>query len=115
EQAEIFLSDLSQRAPEDAAAVRELLGYEENTAGRLMTGAFIRLGPTNTVAEAMEAVRNAGDEIEALTDIYVVDQPHSEKSRLMGVFSLRELISAGSSQRLADIMITEVISVSVDT
>jgi magnesium transporter len=115
EQAEVFLSDLSQRAPEDAAAVRELLGHEENTAGRLMTDAFVRLGPNATVAEAMQAVRDAGDEIQALTDIYVVDQPHSENAHLLGVLSLRELINASASQRLSEIMKSEVITVAVDT
>jgi magnesium transporter len=115
EQAEAFLSDLSQRAPEDAAAVRELLAYEENTAGRLMTGAFVRLGTSFTVAQAMEAVRTADPEVEMLTDIYVVDQPYSENSRLLGVLSLRDLISAGVGQRLSDIMTTEVITVAVDT
>lgn len=115
EQVEVFLSDLSQRAPEDAAAVRELLGHEENTAGRLMTSAFVRLGPGDTVSEAMQAVRNADEAIEALTDIYVVDQPHSENTRLLGVFSLRELINANHNQRLAEIMTTEVITVAVDT
>jgi len=115
EQAEAFLSDLSQRAPEDAAAVRELLGYEENTAGRLMTGAFVRLGPNVTVAEAIQTVRNADDEVESLTDIYVVDQPHSENAHLLGVFSLRELISASAGQRLSEIMTTEVITLDVDT
>jgi magnesium transporter len=115
EQAEVFLSDLSQRAPEDAAAVRELLGHEENTAGRLMTDAFVRLGPNATVAEAMQAVRDAGDEIQALTDIYIVDQPHSENAHLLGVFSLRELINASVGQRLSEIMKSEVITVAVDT
>jgi magnesium transporter len=115
EQAEVFLSDLSQRAPEDAAAVRELLGHEESTAGRLMTDAFVRLGPNATVSDAMQAVRDAGDEIQALTDIYVVDQPHSENAHLLGVFSLRELINASVGQRLSEIMKSEVITVAVDT
>jgi magnesium transporter len=92
-----------------------LLGHEENTAGRLMTDAFVRLGPNATVAEAMQAVRDAGDEIQALTDIYIVDQPHSENAHLLGVFSLRELINASVGQRLSEIMKSEVITVAVDT
>lgn len=115
EQAEVFLSDLSQRAPEDAAAVRELLSYEENTAGRLMIDAFVRLGPNATVAEAIQTIRAIDDEVEVLTDIYVVDQPHSENAHLLGVLSLRDLISATASQRLQEVMTTEMITVDVDT
>ena len=104
-----------ERAPEDAAAVRELLSYEENTAGRLMIDAFVRLGPNATVAEAIQTIRAIDDEVEVLTDIYVVDQPHSENAHLLGVLSLRDLISATASQRLQEVMTTEMITVDVDT
>ena len=95
--------------------MRELLSYEENTAGRLMTDAFVRLGPNVTVAEALQAVRAADDEVEVLTDIYVIDQPHSENAHLLGVLSLRDLISASASQHLQEVMTTGVITVDVDT
>jgi magnesium transporter len=110
EEAEALLADLSARAPEDAAEVRELLSYQENTAGRLMTDKFVRLGAHLSIEEAFAAVRSADPDVETLTDLYVVDN-----ERFVGVMSLRDLVRARPDQRVADVMVREPITVSVDT
>jgi magnesium transporter len=129
EKAEEVLADLARRAPEDAEEIRDLLSYEENTAGRLMTDNFVRLSPGMTVEEAFEAVRYADPEVETLTELYVVEpfdqartlptvktrpQP-DEDERLVGVIPLRLLVRARGSQRIRDIMIAEPLTVPVDT
>lgn len=119
EQAEAILADLSRRSPEDAEEVRELLSYEEGTAGRLMTDKFVRLLSNMTIEEAFAEVREADPDVETLTDLYVVEpyRPGANDSRLrlVGVLSLRALVRARPDRRIADIMETDVISVQVDT
>ena len=46
--------------PEDARQVRQLLGYEDDTAGGLMTTEPVIVGPETTVATCLALVRNAG-------------------------------------------------------
>lgn len=116
--AEILLEDLTERAPEDAAEVRELLSYPESSAGRLMTDKFVRLKSDMTVEQAWEAVRKADPEVETLTDLYVVEPMRSgghADERLVGVLSLRDLVRAKGHQLIADVMTPEPITVQVDT
>lgn len=117
EQAAVLMGLLQQRAPEDAQEVRELLTYEEGTAGRLMTDKFVRLRADSTVEEAWRDVRRADPDVETLTDVYIVERENGdpEREKLLGVMSLRELVRAKDEECIADVMTTDVISVSVDT
>lgn len=116
--AEAMLADLDRRAPEDAAEVRELLSYAEETAGRLMTDKFLRISAEMTVDEAFAVIRNAGPEVEALTDLYVVREETSSGTpgeRLIGLINLRRLVRAQPSQKIDDVMIKKPLTVTVDT
>lgn len=118
EQAEALLTDLTARAPADAAEVRELLSYGERTAGRLITDKFVRLDPAMTVEEAFAAVRHADPEVETLTDLFVVERVPvngREEEWLLGVLSLRELVRARPEQTIGEVMVRDLITVSVDT
>lgn len=97
--------------PEDAAEVRDLLSYEENTAGRLMTDKFIRLRSTWTVAETLNYLRHLDPETETIAYLYVVDH----RDRLVGVVPLRSLVTAQPTQTIEEIMTPRVVSVTVDT
>jgi magnesium transporter len=118
EQAQALLADLSARAPEDAAEVRELLSYPEGSAGRLMTDKFVRLSVSMSVDEALAAVRRADPEVETVTDLYVVEpvrlNGHAGE-RLIGVLSLRELVLSRPDQAVRDLMTREPVTVTVDT
>lgn len=121
QQAEELLGELAERSPEDAAEVRELLEYPENSAGRLMTDNFVRLLPEMSVEEAFAAVRAADPEVETLTELYVVDKIHPENytraqqdETLLGVIPLRRLVRARSEQKIRDIMIGEPLTVRAD-
>lgn len=114
QQAETLLADLTRRNPEDAADLRELLSYADETAGRLMTPDFFRLSQSQTVAEAFTAIRTHADGHETLTDLYVVEEvPGGEK--LIGLVNLRHLLRADPYRRIGDVMIREPLTVSVDT
>lgn len=114
DRASILLSQLQARAPQDAEEVRELLTYPEGTAGRLMTEQFLRLDAESTVGDAVTRVRQADKELETLTDLYVVEQEAGGLEKLVGVLSLRQLLYSRDEQIIRDVMVTEVVTVTVD-
>ena len=105
-----LLAALERREPEAAEEVRELVQYEPETAGGLMTTEFASLPPETKVWEAMEAARRFGreDMAEMLYYIYVC-RPNGE---LLGVVSLRDLILSEPGQALSEIMTENVFRVS---
>ena len=105
-----LLAALERREPEAAEEVRELVQYEPETAGGLMTTEFASLPPETKVWEAMEAARRFGreDMAEMLYYIYVC-RPSGE---LLGVVSLRDLILSEPAQALSEIMTENVFQVS---
>jgi len=105
-----LLAALDRREPEAADEVRELVQYEPETAGGLMTTEFASLPPETKVWEAMEAARRFGreDMAEMLYYIYVC-RPSGE---LLGVVSLRDLILSEPGQALSEIMTENVFHVS---
>ncbi|MDA8079896.1 MAG: CBS domain-containing protein [Nitrospiraceae bacterium] len=93
---------------EEAEDIQELLGHEEDTAGGLMTNEYIAYPPQMTVQEAFEKFKAEAKEVENAYYIYVVDKDE----RLIGVASLRELLLAEHDCLLADIMETNLKTVS---
>lgn len=113
-----LLAQLNRRAPDDAREVRELLSYEEGTAGRLMTDKFVRLNAGMTVEEAFTAIRQADPDVETLTDLYVVERiavGSETEERLIGILSLRDLVRADPDQSIFEVMARDLITVDVDT
>ncbi|MDA3129241.1 magnesium transporter [Aliibacillus thermotolerans] len=96
---------------EEAEDVRELLTYEEETAGAIMTKEFIAIKKTDTVEEVIEQLRREGPAAETIYYLYVVDR----KGLLVGVTSIRDLITSHSDEKIEDIMSTQVVSVHVKT
>ncbi|MCL2610175.1 MAG: magnesium transporter [Defluviitaleaceae bacterium] len=88
-----------------------LMGYESETAGRIMTTKYISLRREMTVEEALVKVREQAPDKETIYILYVTDKTKT----LEGVLSLKELILAESTAKIEDIMSTAVISVSTNT
>ncbi len=63
---------LEAMEPEEADVMRQLLSYEEGTAGGLMTPEIIVLGPTATVAEALAQVRDPDWLVSIAAQVFVV-------------------------------------------
>ena len=95
---------------EDADDVKGLLIYEEESAGGIMTTGYIEVNKDMTAKDAIEHMRENAKEAETIYYIYVVDN----QERLVGVISLRELITARDSNIVADLMSENIISVYVD-
>lgn len=94
---------------EDADDVRELLIYDEDTAGGLMTTEFVSLEEEFTVAEAILYLRKHAPTAETIYYLFVID----EYEKLSGVISLRDLIIGDSEDKVKELMNTRVISVNV--
>lgn len=93
---------------EDRKEALQLLGYPEESVGRLMTPDYVAIRPEWTVEEALSHVRQKGMDSETTNVIYVTDKWW----RLIGVLGLRRLILAKPGDKVEDIMDTAVISVS---
>jgi CBS domain-containing protein/sporulation protein YlmC with PRC-barrel domain len=99
------LLDLMDR--EEAADVRKLLTYPVDSAGGLMNTEYLAVGPSLTAAEAMAVLRSEGSKIQNLFYIYVID----DSGRLLGVFSLRDLVLADPDTAVTEFMRTRLYAV----
>ena len=95
--------------PQKATEIQELLEYDPETAGGLMTTRFVALKRYMTVGQAVENIQGAV-EAEEIYYLHVVD----DAGVLKGLVPLRRLITARRETPLSDIMETEVISVLTD-
>lgn len=93
-----------------ASVLRELLGYPPDTAGGRMTPSYVALNQSDTIASAIETIRQKAGTVETVNYAYVVD----DKGNLHGVISLRELLRAQPQTPISQVMTTDVISVDVD-
>jgi magnesium transporter len=93
---------------EDAEDIQELLGHEDDTAGGLMTNDYIAYQPLMTVQEASERFKLNAREVENVYYIYILDK----EEKLIGVTSLKEMLLAEPDCLLADIMETNLKTVS---
>ena len=92
---------------DEAEEVKELMQYDEDTAGGLMTTEYIALPVSLTAEQTINRLRKLAPAAETIYYLYVTDV--SEK--LLGVLSLRELIIAQPDATLDNLMHPHVISV----
>ncbi|MFH5796855.1 CBS domain-containing protein, partial [Clostridium perfringens] len=92
---------------EDAQDVKELLIYEEESAGGIMTTGYISINKDMTAKEAIEYMRENAVDAETIYYMYVVDN----FDKLVGVLSLRELIISRDDSIIEDLMSENIISV----
>lgn len=101
---------LSEIPTEQRRETEQLLSFEADTAGGLMTTEFVSVAATTGVEVALENVRAIAriGRKEAMYSIYATDV----QGRLAGVFSLRELLAALPGATIGDIAWEEVVSIS---
>ena len=102
-------SYLSIMDVESAQEIKDLLHYEEYTAGSIMTTEYVAISETSTCRSAMTILRNEAPKAETIYYLFVVSEEH----RLTGVISLRDLIIADEDTLIKDIMNERVVSVLV--
>ena len=94
---------------EHKAEITELLAYDEDSAGGLMAKELVKVYETWTVAGCMRRIRGQAKDVTRVHSIYVVDK----EEKLIGRLSLKDLITANSEQKIAEISNSSVDSVNV--
>ncbi len=97
--------------PELRSEVQELLVYDEDSAGGIMTKDYIDIKRDMTVVQATDYLRENAPDAETIYYVYVTD----DKEQLVGIISLRQLIVTSPWVKIGDVMHQPVISVHVAT
>ncbi|WP_193193623.1 magnesium transporter [Nostoc sp. MG11] len=102
---------LEQLSPAERQATAQLLGYEADTAGRIMTPEVMSLKENFTASQALERIRNLANASEMIYYLYITDA----ERHLTGILSLRELVTAQPEQTIGEIMTRDVVFIHTDT
>ncbi len=92
--------------PEERKITLSLLGYPENSVGRLMTPDYVYVYENNTVQEVLDIIRRVGKNTETIDVIYVIN----DKGELMDDIRIREFILATPDLKVSELMDERVIS-----
>ncbi len=90
--------------------VEELLKFEEETAGGIMTTDYIRCLETDSIEQVRQAFGESDDSLDNISYIYVVDQGE----KLEGVITLRHLLLNPPETKVSDLMQRDIIKLKVD-
>lgn len=85
---------------DDRQIITKLLNYPEDSAGGIMTTAYLSLNENLTVSQGLQKIREIAPRTEVIETIYVTDAQH----RLTGSLDLRELLSAAKTEKIRSIM-----------
>lgn len=92
--------------PEERGITLSLLGYPENSVGRLMTPDYVYVYENNTVKEVLDIIRRVGKNSETIDVIYVIN----EKGELLDDIRIREFILATPDKKVSELMDDRVIA-----
>ena len=108
--AEFVNKVLRNISAEERTLMNEFLGYPEDSAGSVMTIEYVSLHKNYKVKDALEHIHDVGLKKETVYSSYVVDN----RRRLIGIISLRKLVTADPEALISDSMEEDVIFVSTD-
>lgn len=92
--------------PEERKITLSLLGYPENSVGRLMTPDYVYVYENNTVQQVLQTIRRVGKNSETIDVIYVIN----DKGELMDDIRIREFILAQPDKKVSELMDGRVIA-----
>lgn len=99
---------LNLLSPNDYRETVELLGYPEESVGRLMTPDYVAVRPSWTVEQALAHIRSLGKDSETINVIFVTD----ESWKLLDSLGLRKLILANPANTIEQLMDRQFVSIS---
>lgn len=102
---------LADMETEGAQEVKELLGFEEDTAGALMTTEYLALNRTATVESVVEAMKEFEGSVESIHSVYLID----DQETLLGAVPLARILLAPARTPLQELSLEEVLSVRTET
>ncbi|NLJ70227.1 MAG: magnesium transporter [Clostridiaceae bacterium] len=95
--------------PTQRDLVRELLSYEEETAGAIMIKEYLAISPESTLKQVIAFVREKGHQAGTIYYLYVLDKQH----HLLGVLSMRDLILSPETELVKNVMFEQVVTVPI--
>jgi magnesium transporter len=101
---------LSLMTDDESRPIRDLLRYGAETAGGLMTTEFLAQPEDATVEEVLSYLRQHSEHLDMVYYLYIID----EEQHLLGVVSLRQLVTADPHTKMAELMDKDVIKVHIN-
>jgi magnesium transporter len=86
--------------PEERKITLSLLGYPENSIGRLMTPDYVYVYPHNTIEEVFATIRKYGKDSETINVIYVIN----EKGELIDDIRIRDIILNEPQKKVSELI-----------
>lgn len=86
--------------PEERKITLEMMGYPENSVGRLMTPEYVYVYEYNSVREVIETIRRFGTNSETVDVIYVINY----KGELLDDIRIRDIILASPDAKVSELM-----------
>ncbi len=96
-------------SPEERKESLELLGYPEESVGRLMTPDYVAVRPGWTIEKAIAHIKEKGRDAETINMIYVVD----DRWKLLDDIPIRRFLLAAPERRVSDIMDRKFVAIGV--
>lgn len=103
---EIALSLVRKLSPEKRRVTQAILGYDENSVGRIMTPDYVRIKPAWNVARALEHIRRYGQDAETINWVFVIDG----EGKLVDDIHIRSLLLADPARSIESLMDREFIA-----
>lgn len=100
---------LSLLSSEEKKVATTLLGYPENSIGRLMTPDYLAVRENWTFQEVLDYIRKNGKGKETLNVVFVTD----EKSKLLGSIDIRDILLADPFQKVNEVYDENIVSLNV--
>lgn len=90
--------------------INVILNYPEDSAGSIMTTEYVDFKKAMTVSQAVAHIKETGIHKETIYTCYVL-----ENRKLIGIVSAKDLLTSDDSEKIGEIMETEIISVNTHT
>jgi magnesium transporter len=100
---EIAHSLVRRLSPEQRRVTQAILGYDENSVGRLMTPDYVRVKPKWNVARALDHIRRYGKDAETVHWVFVID----DSGKLIDDIHIRSLLLADPARDIESLMDNE--------
>lgn len=101
---------LKMLGPEERKITLQMLGFPENSVGRIMNPEYVYVYEHNTVAEVLETIRRYGKNTETIDVLYVIN----EDGKLIDDIRIREIIMAAPNERVEDLIDNRFIALNVN-
>jgi magnesium transporter len=107
---EVVEKVLARVDPEYSGHLRRLLVHGEETAGGIMQAELVAVPEQATVAQAIDLVRRLGENLDYLTNVFVIDS----QSKVLGQLTLKRLILSDPGDKVSQVMETDFKTIAVD-